>query len=159
MVKIIENSYLRGLPLRYCKDMKEHEKAEEKGTKNYAKCFALAAKEVAGEGNAPRVRMHRQKRSSIEGHTGNHCVKCGYVHPNQLAGPNGETPWAIKQGNAPRDILVARQPGSKQFGVYVNGKLEEGGFFSQAAAYDCAESIRTYFPSILQSAEDERRAQ
>jgi hypothetical protein len=32
--------------------------------------------------------------------------------------------------------------GSKNWGVYVDGKLVEGGFFTKGAALDCAEEWR-----------------
>ena len=34
------------------------------------------------------------------------------------------------------DIRVLRQPHSSQYGIYVDGKLIEGGFFSRNAALD-----------------------
>lgn len=38
-------------------------------------------------------------------------------------------------------IEVKRQQGSKQWGVYVNGRLVEGGFFERDAAREVAEEI------------------
>jgi len=38
-----------------------------------------------------------------------------------------------------KKYTVRRQPGSRQYGVYLGNELIEGGFFSRAAAEACAE--------------------
>lgn len=45
-------------------------------------------------------------------------------------------------------VKQMKEFGSKRWGVYVNGVLNEGGFFAKQAAENCAEELRKLWAGI-----------